>query len=700
MADSHVGVGFPNRFSPNRSTRGHDLVASHRRAVAAAIQKSADLVLHAGDLFNAPDPGPAILQAAIDPLLEVASAGCPVFVIPGNHERGVLPGSLFLSHPNIHVFDRPRTVSMRLRGLRVAVTGIPACAKPAHASFLDALQASNWQAAHADLRLLICHEAFAGAQVGPVGFRFRPGEDVLRTDQIPESFAYVAAGHVHRHQILKQPGWGGPCIAYSGSPDRISFAERDEQKGVVVVDFHGPMPQPEFIPYAVRPMSVHPIDLTGLSPEQILERLHQVTEALPESAMAELRLSGETTPDALRGVRWRARAQNLRPDADVRLSMQSIRFVPNRCAQAGVAGGLCAAGALFSGIEAEAKAVHEFTIEQISSVPNRSGTYGLLDGGGRLLYVGKASQLRARLQQHLRGDNDADFFDGWTRQVRRIAIRTSESPFEAALVEADLVTRLRPPFNRQMRGWERGCYLVDTGAPFGQLAIATDPVPGARHFGPFGGRTSSEYLLEALNSYFGVAQCPGPEMQRVLPLVSGSAAGLLCDRYFARQCTGPCAARIEAQAYAERLRQRSDFLEGAACPDEILESESMDSGLTTGQGAILDHRSKELLSLTYDRAAWLARARTLVGRELWLPGQGPWRTVMEIDRRGVQFRRRQAPQDADAAGVRLEPGGTASLPGGEALPKALVDLLLLAARHVWARRTKSPQEMAEGPGPG
>lgn len=606
-----------------------------------------------------------------------------MFVIPGNHERGVLPGSLFLSHPNIHVLDRPRTISMRFRGLQVAVTGIPACTEPAHAAFPDALQASNWQDAHADLRLLVCHETFAGAQVGPVGFRFRPGEDVLQMDQIPESFAYVAAGHVHRHQVLKQPGWGGPCIAYSGSPDRISFAERDEQKGVLVVDFHGPMPQPEFITHAVRPMSVHPIDLTGLSPEQILERLHQATAALPDSALAELRLSGETTPDALRGLRWRARARTLRPDADVRLSMQSIRFVPNRSAQPAAARGQCSPCALFSGIEAAANAVQEFALDQISIVPNRSGTYALLDDGGRLLYVGKASRLRARLQQHLRGGNDADFFDGWTRQVRRIAIRTSESPFEAALVEADLVTRLRPPFNRQMRGWERGCYLVDTGAPFGQLAIASDPAPSARHFGPFGGRTSCEYLLEALNSYFGVAQCPAAETQRVLPLVSNSAAGLLCDRYFSRQCTGPCAERIEAQAYAERLRQRADFLAGAACPDEILESETMDSGLTSGKSAILDRRSMELLRLTYDRAAFLARARTLVGRELWLPAQGPWRTVVEIERQGVQFRRREAPQDADAGGVRLENGSTACLAEGEAIPKALVDLLLVAARHVW-----------------
>jgi excinuclease UvrABC nuclease subunit len=89
-------------------------------------------------------------------------------------------------------------------------------------------------------------------------------------------------------------------------------------------------------------------------------------------------------------------------------------------------------------------------------LPTCCGTYTFNDGAGELLYIGKAKNVRARVLSHFRESApDPLLLLRWTHLVRRIEVRPAESEVEALLVKADLVGRLRPPFNRQMRSWSR-----------------------------------------------------------------------------------------------------------------------------------------------------------------------------------------------------------------------------------------------------
>ncbi|MCP3913937.1 MAG: hypothetical protein GY711_00095 [bacterium] len=99
-----------------RRRRGPDFFAAYERALAPAREGRVDIVVHGGDvLFRSRVPA-ALAQRAYAPLLELADRGLPVFVVPGNHERSRLPYPLLLSHPLVHVFDRPRTHLCRVGG--------------------------------------------------------------------------------------------------------------------------------------------------------------------------------------------------------------------------------------------------------------------------------------------------------------------------------------------------------------------------------------------------------------------------------------------------------------------------------------------------------------------------------------------------------------------------------------------------------
>ncbi len=83
IADSHIGADLPRRPRLNLPRRGDDIVASFRRVLARAREFNVDLVIHAGDLFDRSRPHPTAITAAALPLLEVASAGIPVVIVPG-----------------------------------------------------------------------------------------------------------------------------------------------------------------------------------------------------------------------------------------------------------------------------------------------------------------------------------------------------------------------------------------------------------------------------------------------------------------------------------------------------------------------------------------------------------------------------------------------------------------------------------------
>ena len=176
-----------------------------------------------------------IVDKVYSDLFEFAGEGIPVLIVPGNHERSILPASLFLEHPNIHVFDQPRTYSFEVDGSRLAFSGFPCRRKDVRAQFATLLQDSGWSQHDGACQLLCLHQTVEGARVGPSGYTFRRGEDVIPRVDLPGEAVAVLSGHIHREQVLRRQngvdGKSAPQVVYPGSIERTSFAERDERKG-------------------------------------------------------------------------------------------------------------------------------------------------------------------------------------------------------------------------------------------------------------------------------------------------------------------------------------------------------------------------------------------------------------------------------------------------------------------------------------
>jgi DNA repair exonuclease SbcCD nuclease subunit len=297
LADSHLGFDLPVRPRVARRRRGHDFLANYAAALEPAMRGEVDLVVHGGDVFDRPAVISSVAYQAFEPLRRIADRGIPVFVVPGNHERSRLPHLRFASHPNIHVFERPRTFVHEIRGTRVALAGFPYERRDVRTRFRGLLTASGWTPSCAELNLLCVHHCVEGATVGPGDFTFRGASDVIRPGEVPRAFTAVLSGHIHRHQVLTADLASRPLdvpILYPGSIERTSLAEIGEPKGFLVLRVGGRFGvEWEFRPLPAREMIRMEIAAGGMPAPALEAAVRAIVSELPLDAVLSIRVTGQ-----------------------------------------------------------------------------------------------------------------------------------------------------------------------------------------------------------------------------------------------------------------------------------------------------------------------------------------------------------------------------------------------------------------------
>lgn len=296
FADTHLGFDFPIKPRIKRRRRGPDFFANFRRVLTYARQTKPDFVLHGGDLFFRARVPHKVVDMVYADLFDFAKTGIPIIIVPGNHERSILPVSLFLNHPDIFVFDKPTTLVFDLQRLKVVLGGFPCQRKTARDQFLSLLEVSGWHAHNADIKLLCLHQTIEGAQVGPSDYTFRQGKDVIPHGYLPPDAKAVLSGHIHRKQVLgdlTSMNLKHPPVIYPGSTERTSFAEKDEDKGFFDLEF-----------------------TQSEKGEWVMDRLHFVE--LPARPMEDLYLHSSLNSENLEDY-IRAKIEHMAPDSIVRL---------------------------------------------------------------------------------------------------------------------------------------------------------------------------------------------------------------------------------------------------------------------------------------------------------------------------------------------------------------------------------------------
>ena len=276
-ADTHLGFDITKTAQSDprgRKSRADAIFQNFVSVVEHAVEIESDLFIHSGDLFNKYDIPRDILDELVHPFMDLIGAEIPVLIIPGNHERSRFPFDLFHGAKDVFVFDRPKSLCLTLDGYSVGIAGFPFIREDSRRTFLKALKETEYEDLRCDLNILVTHQAFDQATVGPADFTFREGRpDTVSRKAIPLDFDYIAAGHIHRHQILSHPLKPGLKVVYPGSTQRMSLAERDEEKGFVEAEVLNNRIETRFMPLPAYDMEVVDIAAAGFSSRELEEAI-------------------------------------------------------------------------------------------------------------------------------------------------------------------------------------------------------------------------------------------------------------------------------------------------------------------------------------------------------------------------------------------------------------------------------------------
>ena len=203
----------------------------------------------------------------------------------------------------------------------------------------------------------------------------------------------------------------------------------------------------------------------------------------------------------------------------------------------------------------------------LDRIPTDPGVYIMKDAAGKVIYVGKAKNLRTRVRQYFRPGGDERFFVAAGFLGKALAdietvVVTDEK--EALLLENHLVKRHQPRFNVKLRDDKQ--YLVLRVRPpdsrpdapparqFPRVEVARNiKDDDARYFGPYHSATSCRETLRVLNRHFQLRTCTDHVLEH---------RGRVCLQYQIQRCPGPCAMPVSPAAYAEQVDDVIMFLEG------------------------------------------------------------------------------------------------------------------------------------------
>jgi excinuclease ABC subunit C len=200
---------------------------------------------------------------------------------------------------------------------------------------------------------------------------------------------------------------------------------------------------------------------------------------------------------------------------------------------------------------------------QIKSFPTGPGLYIMKGAGDKVLYIGKAKNLRSRVASYFQPGSDLAASRGpkiaeMISKVKGVDFLETPNEVEAILAEARLIKDIRPPYNTDLVDDKTFPYLeITTGDDFSGVYMTRKPRPsGSRLFGPFAGAKDLRAVVVVLQKIFKFRTCKldisedDPKRKFFRP----------CLLYSIKQCTAPCAAKIDKRQYKEIIADLIKFL--------------------------------------------------------------------------------------------------------------------------------------------
>jgi len=312
-ADTHFGV--ENYGKTDASTGVHSRLLDFERSlnfcIDTAIENNVDFFLFCGDAYKTTNPTPTQQKLFMRCLLRLHKKNIPIVLVVGNHDNPLSFGKahsldVFGNLPldGMHILAKPDSIKLKTKNGPVQLVGIPWPTRNTIAisdkhllksaneitNYISKAVSSIIQSYAEKLdpnlpavlagHLTVSTGIFSGSEKRAI----YGNDPVFLPSQLAvKPFDYVALGHLHRHQNVNTGNY--PPLVYCGSPERVDFGERAEEKGFCLVTIEEKNKTSyEFIKTPTRPFIQIDVKLKPdkNQTEQLLEQLkkHNLSDAI------------------------------------------------------------------------------------------------------------------------------------------------------------------------------------------------------------------------------------------------------------------------------------------------------------------------------------------------------------------------------------------------------------------------------------
>ncbi|MBT3240774.1 MAG: excinuclease ABC subunit UvrC [Chloroflexi bacterium] len=198
--------------------------------------------------------------------------------------------------------------------------------------------------------------------------------------------------------------------------------------------------------------------------------------------------------------------------------------------------------------------------EILSTLPTKPGCYLMKDKDGKIIYVGKAINLRARVRSYFHASGQKNHKgEKFTKQIQDIEWIVVGSELEALLLEMNLIKKHRPKYNIRLKDDKRYPYIkVHWKDDFPKVTVTRQMVKdGSRYFGPYLSVWAVHKTLDVLRRIFPYLTCDRT-------ITGGDDRA--CLYYDIKLCNAPCTGKVGKTDYRQMIQDLCDFLNGHSDP--------------------------------------------------------------------------------------------------------------------------------------
>jgi excinuclease ABC subunit C len=201
----------------------------------------------------------------------------------------------------------------------------------------------------------------------------------------------------------------------------------------------------------------------------------------------------------------------------------------------------------------------EMLQNKIDNLDSAPGVYQFKDKSGKVIYVGKAKNLRNRVKQYFVSKPLGPRLERMVSLIQDFEIIKTDSEVESLILEMNLIKKLKPRYNVNLKDDKSYPYIVITNEPYPRVfPTRKKRNDGSRYFGPYTDVGSMKFSLKLLRNIFMIRNCNYNITQETIDRKKYK----LCLEHHIKKCEGPCEGLVSEQRYNDMISEVEKLLNG------------------------------------------------------------------------------------------------------------------------------------------